>query len=246
MGWPSAAMAISGSQNQDFRTIPNLWSELDGVLALDLGCGIGLYSDALAKRGARVVGIDFEFDNLVLARENAAAEKVHWVCADARHLPFKRSVFAVVVSVEVLTHTPVENRRLALQEMARTAVAGADVYITLHNKRRLDWGSWLVWRSSQSVYETGHLNVWPTDIDEAIEMVENCGMLLFAKPRFMNFHSRFSFNFATCYPLAARGLALIEVLCSHLPLVRRISITFLLQLRRDESKREARFESEVE
>ncbi len=229
-------MAISGSQNQDFRTIPNLWPELDGMLALDLGCGIGLYSDALAKRGARVVGIDFEFDNLLLARENAVAGKVHWICADARHLPFRRSVFSVVVSVEVLTHTPVENRHLALQEMARVAMAGADVFITLHNKRRLDWRSWLVWRSSQSVYETSHLNVWPTDIDEAIEMVKDCGMQPVAKPRFMNFHSRFSVTFANCYPLAARGLAFVESLCSRLPIVRRIAITFLLQLRQNKTE----------
>ena len=226
-------MAISGHQNQDYRTIPNKWPNLHEVVALDMGCGIGLYSDALSRRGGRVVGIDFERENLYIARKNDASGNVRWVCADARHLPFRASVFAVVVSVEVLTHLPIENRRIALLEMARVATGGGSVYLTLHNKRRLDLKAWLVLRSSQVVYETNHLNVWPTYANEAIEMMRDCGMQLDAEPQYLNYYSRFSIEFIDRHPILSRVLVLLEDFCSRLPVLRQTAITFLLQLRRD-------------
>lgn len=227
-------MPISGYQNQDFRTIPGLWPCLEGVAALDLGCGIGLYSDALARRGARVVGVDFGLENLRLARENDTTGSGRWICADARHLPFRAEAFGVVVSVEVLTHLSPADRQQALAETGRVATEGAAVYLTLHNKTRLDWRSWLALRPAQSVYQTSNLRVWPTYTGEAVAMAQSCGMQPVAKPSYLNFYSRFSVDFVRRHPFAARSLSAVEELCRHLPIARRAAITFMLWLRRED------------
>ena len=225
-------IAISGSQNQDFRTIPGLWPDLRGVTVLDLGCGIGLYSAELARCGARVVGVDLSVENLRLARGNTRESQASWVCADGRHLPFKKGIFAMVVCIEVLTHLPPEDRLVAFREIARIACPDALVYMTLHNRERLDLRAWLKRRAAQEVYETTNLHVWPTRVEEALCNARECSLQSCASPRYLNFYSRFSADFIHKYPRVARVLQLAEDILSQLPFARRAAITFLLQLRR--------------
>ena len=225
-------MRIKGCQNQDFRILPGLWPEMTGEPALDLGCGIGLYSDALARHGARVVGIDFGLDNLRLARENDTTGTARWVCADVKHLPFKPEAFAVVVSVEVLPHLDPESRAEAMVEAGRVARDGASVYLTLHNKTRLDWRSRLMSHPPQEVYETENLRVWPALAGEAQALARACGLHPVSRPCYLNYYSRFSAGFVERHPIAARGLAALEGLCRQLPVIRRAAITFMLRLRR--------------
>ena len=45
---------------------------LTGITVLDIGCGAGLLSEALAERGASVVGIDPAKRNIAIARTHAA------------------------------------------------------------------------------------------------------------------------------------------------------------------------------
>lgn len=62
---------------------------LPGDRVLDLGCGWGRHSVALAAYGARVTGVDIARDLLTLARYTARRQQlaVDWVEADAAALP---------------------------------------------------------------------------------------------------------------------------------------------------------------
>src|ERR1051326_252872 len=80
---------------------------------LDVGCGTGRYSVALAELGWTVTGVDISEDMLRRARERG----VDAVRADAATLPFAAESFDAAVSL--WTHTDVEELARVLGEIAR-------------------------------------------------------------------------------------------------------------------------------
>ena len=87
-------------------------------LALDLGCGTGLYLDYLSSRGFEVVGIDLSMDQLRLARGR-------WpevVCADGSHLPLGTASVDLVAAIWV--STDFDDPAAVLGEVARVLRPG--------------------------------------------------------------------------------------------------------------------------
>ncbi len=81
---------------------------LAGLHILDVGCGGGLVSEALAKRGAEVTGIDASATSIEVARRHAKQSGVN---VDYRHcltdsLLESNQSFDVVINAEVVEHVP--------------------------------------------------------------------------------------------------------------------------------------------
>jgi ubiquinone/menaquinone biosynthesis C-methylase UbiE len=85
----------------------NLIGDVENQRALDIGCGTGRYCELLAKRGAKVVGIDSSPKMLEYAKR-----KITPNCQFELHLGkiedtrFPSSHFSIVVSALTLSHIP--------------------------------------------------------------------------------------------------------------------------------------------
>jgi 2-polyprenyl-3-methyl-5-hydroxy-6-metoxy-1,4-benzoquinol methylase len=109
-----------------------------GKQVLDVGCGDGFISIAMAKSGGAVTCVDADEAMLNAAKANAAREDVSVTFrnADAHALPFQGATFDLVVAVSLLCL--VRDRELAIAEMARVLRLGGRIVIG-------ELGSWSLW-----------------------------------------------------------------------------------------------------
>ena len=78
----------------------NLLGKVRGKRVLELGCGAADWSIALAREGARVVGLDFSETRLSQARDRVRRAAVHvsLVEANAESIPYPDAYFDIVLS----------------------------------------------------------------------------------------------------------------------------------------------------
>jgi ubiquinone/menaquinone biosynthesis C-methylase UbiE len=100
----------------------------EGERALDVGCGTGNYTMALANAGYQAIGVDFAPRMLERAQGKARRLPPGTVTFDLTDfnagLPFPDGSFDVVVSSLVIHHLPDEARLPAVKEMKRVLRAG--------------------------------------------------------------------------------------------------------------------------
>ncbi len=96
--------------------------ELEGRRVIDVGCGEGRFTRALAAPGAEVFGIDINDAALAAASAAPGGENVTYMLARAEDLPFEDASVDVVVfsnSLHHIYHTDGDNVAQALGEAAR-------------------------------------------------------------------------------------------------------------------------------
>lgn len=120
------AMRFSGpigtllAEAQD-RVIASFLGPVDGRTVLDVGTGTGRAALGLARRGARVTGLDASAEMLRVAKARAADAGLDaaFEVGDAHHLAYPDRAFHCAVSLRVLMHTP--DWRQCLSELCRVA-----------------------------------------------------------------------------------------------------------------------------
>lgn len=108
-----------------------------GQIALDLCCGTGDISFALARAGAKVVGLDFTAEMLVRAQTRASAapgstrlngcSPIFFLRADALKIPFANNAFDAVTIGYGLRN--LSDWKLGLQELCRVAKPGGRLVV---------------------------------------------------------------------------------------------------------------------
>jgi len=121
----------------------------EGERVLDAGCGTGIYSIELAKRGARVTGLDASSSMLEWARAKAATAglNIDFIKADALKTPFPDGHFDIVLSVCMLCF--VRERQAALIEMKRVLRPGGKLVLAMLNSR----SPWALLRRAKGLFK---------------------------------------------------------------------------------------------
>jgi len=101
-----------------------------GVTVLELGCGTGYFTRALARSGADIVAIDVSPDLLEIARANCSAPNVRYEIQNAYEMSYPDAVFDSVVGSSVLHHIEIE---AALREIYRVLKPGGTICFTEPN-----------------------------------------------------------------------------------------------------------------
>lgn len=110
-----------------------------GHLVLDMGCGAGRHAFETFRRGARIVALDYSFDELVdVTRMFGAMKEVGEVAddaaaigvrGDALHLPFPDDTFDRIIASEVMEHLRDDSGAMA--ELARVLKPGGIMAVTV-------------------------------------------------------------------------------------------------------------------
>ena len=93
---------------------------------LDVGCGTGNYTSVLAARGGEWHGLDIS--PTMIGRAHPKSQTVHWMLAEAEHLPFPGRVFSGAVCTLALHHFA--NLDPIFQEVHRVLDRGKFVIFT--------------------------------------------------------------------------------------------------------------------
>lgn len=108
-----------------------------GKDVLDLGCAGGFMAEALARRGARVTGIDPARRAIAAARDHAASEglAIRYDIGTGEEMDYPPASFDAVVCVDVLEHVQDLDRVLA--NVARVLRPGGRLFFDTINRTAL-------------------------------------------------------------------------------------------------------------
>lgn len=148
------------------------WLEVSpGMRVLDVGCGVGRWSALLARRGARVTGVDLSPTMIDEAQRRAAAQGVgdrcRFLVQDLAHLDTGEA-FDLVLGVTVLQHIldPAAMREAMRRLTAHLAPRGCMVLLEAAPAR-------IAKRCDTTVFRARHRTVY-------LELFKECGLELTA------------------------------------------------------------------
>lgn len=115
------------------RIIP--FAALAGKDVLEIGCGMGLHTELMARAGARLTSVDLSPTSVEATTRRLALKKLNGrvLEADAEKLPFDAGSFDFVWSWGVIHHSSRTAR--VVREIARVLRPGAECRVMVYNRQ---------------------------------------------------------------------------------------------------------------
>lgn len=126
---------ISGEYGRD----PNAPTPLRGLRILDIGCGGGILSEAIARLGASVHGVDVAAKNIRIAKLHAEQGQlaIHYETASAEILAGRGEQYDVVLNMEVVEH--VAELDFFINTCLRLVKPGGLMFVATINRTLASW-----------------------------------------------------------------------------------------------------------
>lgn len=112
---------------------------LAGLRVLDVGCGGGILSEAMARLGAEVTGIDVVEKNIAVAALHAASEdlRIDYRACPAAELAAAGATFDIVLNMEVVEH--VADLDAFMADCCRLTDRGGVMFVATINRTAKAW-----------------------------------------------------------------------------------------------------------
>ncbi|MGW9003563.1 class I SAM-dependent methyltransferase [Brevibacterium casei] len=138
---------------------------------LDLGCGTGLLTRALAGNGRRIVGIDPSQTMIDAARRGDADRLVTWIVGDSTAIDAD-DVDLAVMTGNVAQHIPDPDWECTLGDLRRSMRPGAALAFESRSPAARAWLDWD--QSEPSLRSTAHgdLEEWAEIVDRGSGIIE--------------------------------------------------------------------------
>lgn len=144
--WYNELLSFEGTYQKDL-ILPNLLRLIEpkkGDQILDVACGQGFFSRALAEKRASILGADISPELIKFAQSKAGANEKYFVIpADkmADEIPSNKFDKALIV----LALQNIENLNRAIMQISRALKLGGKLFIVLNhpafrNPKKADWG----------------------------------------------------------------------------------------------------------
>lgn len=139
---------------------------------LDIGCGGGFLTLALAAKGYECTGLDVADEILSSGRARDVDHKINWVVGSAEQMPFAAQSFDVVCMMDVLEH--LRDPQRAVQEAVRVLEPNGTYLFHTFNRTWLAWLfaakglDWFIPESPENIHDW-RMFIQPSEIAQWLE-----------------------------------------------------------------------------
>jgi SAM-dependent methyltransferase len=129
---------------------------------VDIGCGTGLLTCELARRGHRVTGVDPSSAMLDVARDRSGGERVRWIEGDASRIDDAQADLAIMTGHVAQVILDDKSWHATLAATHGALPPGGWVAFESRNPRARPWAAWTPQASRRHVDHAAHgrVEVW--------------------------------------------------------------------------------------
>ena len=132
---------------------------------LDLGCGLGYFTEFALKEGYHVTGVDI--GEKIIKNCKKKFPQAKFISAPTYNLPLKDKSFDFVIFTEVLEHIPFKKQNKTLREISRVLKPEGYLVLTTPNRLWLSLFSLLSFLQIRPYHGIEHW-LWPTKLIELL------------------------------------------------------------------------------